>query len=155
MFNTVRHLLMLLAGLFSLPVPADLNLLQPLNFGTVAVVDNSTTQSIIIDELGNYSISSGLRTLVPGQPAIFEASNYPGNLQLFVSSMITRANTSSDVYSVEQFTLSNLHIQSSVITGGDGTAQIIVGGTMQTSGSGTLNFVDTTYESTLSITINY
>ena len=153
--NNVIKLTILAFGFLSLAIRADLNLLQPLNFGTVAVVNNATTQSITIDELGNYSISSGLRTLEPGEPAIFEASGFPGNLQLFISSLITQANTNSVIYSPEQFTLTQLHTQSSVITGGDGTAEIIVGGTMVTSGSGTLNFVDTTYTSDLRITINY
>lgn len=146
----------ILIGLLSCSyAQAQVREIQPMSFGSVVILDNSSVQSISIDELGNISYSSGIRIVQPGNPGIIEGLGYPANAQLFVTANVAQGNTNSTVYSPEQFVLSTLHTATSVITESDGSFQLVVGGTLQTSGSGSRNFADTDYSATLTITVNF
>ncbi|MGQ8367401.1 DUF4402 domain-containing protein [Glaciecola sp. 1036] len=127
----------------------------PLSFGSVAVLDNSSVGHIEVDSLGNISISTNFAVLEPPQYGEFRLVDYPVNANLFVTGGIVQAQTTSDAFSPEQFTLTAVNTVSVINIGSDGTALLRVGGRLETSGSGSLVFGDTTYSCRLVITVNY
>lgn len=134
---------------------ATITEVQPLSFGRVAVANNSSVQQVSVSALGNITSSAGIRVITAGSPAIFLLSDFPGNLFINLSASIIQPGTNSGVVSGEQFTLTGLDVASFIATRPDGTATVPVGGTLQTSGSGSVNFADTDYTARLMLTISF
>lgn len=137
------------------PAHSELIQIRPLDFGDIAIIDNTAAHTLSIDRLGNISVDSGIRIIRPGQPGEFEASGFAGNVELFITSQVISDVMNPGRVSGEYPNLVSLATAASVRTESDGTAIIFVGGTIQTSGSGSLDFVDETYSSDIRITINF
>lgn len=128
---------------------------QPLSFGTLVVLDNSTSGSVEIDEVGNVSISNHFATIESPQYGVVQLSGFPPNAELFITPIIMQSQLSADIVSPEQFTLSSINTVSSVVINSDGTDEIRVGGEITTSGSGSMNFADADFSASYSLTFNY
>ncbi len=129
--------------------------IRPISFGTVVVLDNSTVGSINIDAIGNVNISNHFAIIAPPLYGEFQLLNYPVNANLFLSGGILQGQSSTPVFSPEQFTLTAVNVLGIVNIGNDGSAIIRAGGRLETSGSGSLSFGDTTYTSRIIITVNF
>lgn len=129
--------------------------IEPVNFGTVAIVDNRQPLNLIIDSAGNYIISEGMYALVRGEPGIFRASGLAPNTRFFISLTPIQSRTVTETYSPEQFTVVSYNHQPSITTNGLGVAEFEVGGVFQTSGSGTTNFIDKKYTARFRVSIDF
>ena len=136
-------------------VKADIEQVKPLDFGEIAIIDNSVASQLNIDYLGNITTDSGIRIIRPGEPGEYEASGFAGNVQLFISTQVISSVMNPGQVSGEYPNLVALDAPASIRTESDGTAIIFVGGTIQTSSSGSLNFLDATYSSNIQIIINF
>jgi len=144
------------ALLFSSLAFAGITVIDKLNFGTIAVLDNTTPSDITINSITNQIIiTNGIRVLIPGNRAEFLLTDYPTYTQVFTSANIVIAETSSPTPPSEQFTLINLETVPSVMIDGTGFASVFVGGTLRTSGSGTGQYFDAVYTATYELEVNF
>lgn len=145
-----------LISMLTMPVVSqEIIEIRPISFGTVVVLDNTTVGSINIDAIGNVNISTHFAVIEPPLYGEFQLIDYPVNANLFLSGGILQGQTTTPTFSPEQFTLAAVNVPGIVNIGSDGTALIRAGGRMETSGSASLNFGDTTYTSRLIITVNF
>lgn len=145
----------LLILLFSNTVQSQLVELRPLNFGQLAITSNDSANQLSMDYLGNLAFDPPIRIITRGEPGLFVASGFAGNVQLFVTTAIQNTVMNPGLVSGEYMQLIALDVPASVFTQPDGTAEIPVGGTISTSGSGSTTFADATYVSTIRVTINF
>jgi hypothetical protein len=133
---------------------AAVTIINNLDFGTIAVVNNTTTSDLTININNSITLTNHIRVLTPGQRGEYLLSSYPAYTQLFTTVSVLQAQTSSPAPGSEQFTLVEVTTASSVTTSNSGTATVLVGGTFRTSGaSGHYN--DTPYTATLQLNVNY
>lgn len=141
--------------MLAFPAGATVTLIEPLSFGTIAVLDNSVASDIIISQTDQTTIVNHIRVIEPGRAAEFVLTDLPGNVQVFTSATITQMTTTTvDPAPTEQFTLVSVDTAPSVTTDGTGYASIKVGGTLRTSGNGS-SYVDVQYRARLQLTFNY
>jgi hypothetical protein len=152
---TVLFLAAIYICLFSSKVKADVEITQTLNFGIVAVLDNSSVHTYTIDESGNFSISGGFAIIAPGNPGAIRLSNYPGNIEVFVNGVVITAVLNPGQISQEYFVFTSVNVPPTVRTSSLGEEEFTFGGTIQTSGSGSIQFVDAQYAGQLRIDLNY
>mmetsp|Transcript_49740 Transcript_49740/g.158866 ORF Transcript_49740/g.158866 Transcript_49740/m.158866 type:complete len:156 (-) Transcript_49740:877-1344(-) len=140
---------------FSTNIKADVEVTQTLNFGIVAVLDNTSAHTYAIDESGNISISGGFAIIAPGNPGAIRLSNYPGNIEVFVNGVVITAVLNPGQISQEYFVFTSVNVPPTVRTNSLGEEEFTFGGTIQTSGSGSIQFVDAQYAGQLRIDLNY
>ncbi|WDE12072.1 DUF4402 domain-containing protein [Thalassomonas haliotis] len=146
---------LLLLFLLAFPAGATVTLIEPLSFGTIAVLDNSVASDITISQTDQTTIVNHIRVIEPGRAAEFVLTDLPGNVQVFTSATVTQmVTTTVDPAPTEQFTLVSVDTAPSVTTDGTGYASIKVGGTLRTSGNGG-SYVDVQYRASLQLTFNY
>jgi hypothetical protein len=128
---------------------------QALDLGRIAVIDNDTVGTVFINKDAFTTVSGGVRILVPGRPAIFEARGFDSNRRLFISVQANQAGTVTSEVSQEQFTVEAYDAEEFITTDAQGNADFVVGARFATSGSGSENFRDTVYSATYTVTVNY
>ncbi|MEH6711191.1 MAG: DUF4402 domain-containing protein [Paraglaciecola polaris] len=134
-------------------VEAEVIVDEPLSFGTFAIINNSSVSTISISTNDRASRTRDIQILYIGQAARLRLVNYPPFTRLFISPVLPQQSTVF-VGTTEQFTLSQVDMPDSIITDSLGEASLRVGGTLETSGNGG-SYIDTTYNLTLMLTINY
>lgn len=137
------------------PVFAQLTEVRPIDFGEIAILSNTSVQSLQMDYLGNISIDPAIRILRRGAPGLYRAQGFAGNVQLFITSNILNETMNPGQVSGEYPSLSSLIAPLSVFTRPDGSADIPFGGVVSTSGNGSLTFAEATYSSNIQVTINF
>lgn len=133
----------------------DITEISPMNFGTVVIASNSSPETIALGYTGSVGYSAGIYPVTSPSVAEFQLFNYPANQLLFISANSIQANSNSDIFSTEQFTLPHVDVPSVLTTDGSGAVTLFVGGTLQTSGSGSSSFIDTRYRINYQVTVNY
>lgn len=133
----------------------DIELLQALHLGTIAVIDNSTVSTVKITKEGLARATGGIHFIQTGQPAIFEATNFDPNRRLYINVTVLQSGTVTTMVSPEQFSIQEYDHLEFIQTDNQGTAQFLVGATFATSGSSSEGFRDTQYNANYSVTINY
>jgi hypothetical protein len=133
---------------------AAVTIVNELHFGTIAVVNNSTTSDISIQLNNSILLTNHMRVLIPGQRGEYLLSSYPAFTRLFTTVSVVQSETTSLAPGSQQFTLVAVTTAASVTTSGSGTATVIVGGTLRTSGAGG-QYNDTPYTATLDLDVNY
>jgi hypothetical protein len=126
-----------------------------IDFGTVAIVNNDSPRRIILDRAGNYQVGTGIYILRRGQAGVYRISGFAGNVRLFITVTASQGSTTTEDFSPEQFTIISYDHSESVTTNGLGVTEFLVGGIIETSGSGTTNFRDTTYTTQLRVSIDF
>jgi hypothetical protein len=144
----------IVSQLFSL-VLAGTTVVDTLSFGTVAVLDNASASEITVSLTNQVSGTNYIRILIPGHRAEFLLTSYPTHTTVFTTVNVLVAETSSPATESAQFTLVNLETAPSVTTDGTGFATVYVGGTLQTSGSGSGQYFDSTYTATYELDLNF
>lgn len=129
--------------------------ISKIDFGTIAIVNNDGPRRIILDRAGNYQVAEGIYVLRRGQAGLFRVSGFAGNVRLFVTVTPSQGSTTTDEFSQEQFSVISYDHRESVTTNGLGESEFLVGGIIETSGSGTTNFRDTTYTTQLRVSIDF
>ena len=126
-----------------------------MNFGSIAVISNNSQEFISINHMGNVSSSSAVMVVSPPSTGEFILSNFPPNQRLFVSGQSLLPSSMSIQYSPEQFSLTDVDVPSVIFSDASGSANLPVGGTLSTSGSGNNAYIDTDYSIRYQITVNY
>ena len=134
---------------------AGTTVIDTLSFGTIAVLDNSSTSEITVTSTNNISCTNHIRILIPGHRGEFLLTSYPTYTPVFTTATVLVAETSSPAPTSAQFTLVNLETASSVTTDGTGFASVYVGGTIQTSGNASSQYFDSDYTATYELTFNF
>ena len=133
----------------------DILEVSPLDFGTIAVSQNSTPGQVDVSFTGLVNYTGGIYGITPPSRGEFFLSNFPSNQSLFITSSNIQATTNSDVTSQDQFTLDSINVPSVVTTDGSGSATLYVGGVLETSADGTNNYTNTRYTISYQISVNY
>lgn len=126
-------------------VVAEITELQALNFGTVAVISNNSAASLTVDKFGNFNVSSQLRSVTPPTPGRFLVNNLAPNTGISISMSHNATTMTPLISSQEFFTFSLTDYSDYLVADGNGEAELFIGGTITTSGSGSLNFAQTDY----------
>jgi len=134
---------------------ATITEVDDLSFGAIVVLDNTITSEITVDLQGRVTFTNHIRLIDLGHPAHFVLSNYTPYTQLFTSASVVTAETTSNNASSQQFTLINVTTSPTVTTSVAGIAEVFIGGTLQTSGSGTNQYYDQKYTAMILLTVNY
>jgi len=127
--------------------------IQELSFGTIVILDNSTSNYIYIDQNGQSGYQ-GIAPITQPSRAEYLLQGFPANKNLNVLLTLTKPNTESDQYSSEQFVVTQLYYDNTVQTSSDGSATIFIGGRLETSGSGVNAYSDSNYDARFTITVN-
>lgn len=144
-------ILLLLSNAASAQIVEDV----PISFGTVAVVNNDSSGSLSVDIFGNLSVDSNFRVITPGNFGVFSISGLPANSSLPVEISVTNPSMNPGRAFNETFVFSVNSFDQTARADARGEATIRVGGTITTSGSGSRNFEQASYESQIRITINF
>jgi hypothetical protein len=59
--------------------------LQPLSFGTIAIINNSQPGTLTIDRFGNVTSSNNFRIVLPPQEAVFQLYNLAPNTGISIT----------------------------------------------------------------------
>lgn len=128
--------------------------LQSINFGTIAVTNNSFPSSITIDPAGNTQVVGGLAIISAGNHGVYEISEQLPNTSVSVAVSVLNSQMIGQIASEETFTFDVINNVNSIFADNNGTAILQIGGRISTSGNASKAFTDTTFESTIQITIN-
>ncbi len=128
--------------------------IQELDFGTIVVVDNSSQSTITITSSGNILPTNKIWVTSEGTPAEFLITGYLPHTSLFTTVNIVSAITATLGAPTEQFTLTAVETPAGIITNGVGEGRVLVGGTLQTTGSSTA-YNNTTYQATYNLDVSF
>jgi hypothetical protein len=151
----MRVLAVFVLLVFQLFAHADVFQVQELNFGTIAVIDNSASESLTIDKFGNTTVSAHLLVVSPPIPGRFLIDNLAPNTGISISMSHNASTMTPLISSQEFFTFSLTDYSDYLVADANGEAELLIGGTIATSGSGSLNFAQTDYRINYRVTFLY
>jgi hypothetical protein len=148
-------LLMLLLLPLNMPNAQVIQQLQPLSFGTIAIVNNSQAGTLTIDRFGNVTSNTNFRIVLPPQEAVFQLYNLAPNTGVSItlshsSNQLRPVGTSGEYL---EFTLTDYSRY--LVVERDGTVEFRVGGTVSTTGSGSLNYAQAEHSIVYRINLLY
>ena len=132
---------------------AQVTVLEPLNFGTIVIPDNTSIRSITLLPNGG-STSNSIYLMQSGHPAELLLEGLGAGVQISFSdagvfTALSRVNGGN------AFTLSNISYSNTVVTtNAYGMATVKIGGQLNTSGNAQ-PYLDDRYSTTIEITIAY
>jgi hypothetical protein len=141
----MKGLIVFASLLFQSLAHADIFEIQALDFGTIAVTDNSSAESLTIDKFGNTIVSSKLLVVSPPTSGRFLIDNLAPNTGISISMSHNASTMTPLISSQEFFTFSLTDYSDYLVADANGEAELLIGGTITTSGSGSLNFAQTDY----------
>lgn len=153
-FNCHTIAIGLCALLTTSAVWAELDLIQPLQFGKIAITGNSSVSVTSVRRNGSQTSSNKILIIERGHPAIIQLSNYPAYTTLSLSA-------SPPFYSgaaypgTEQFAITAVDMPATVRTDPTGQVQFNLGGTLSTSGVGGVYYSNAVYEMYIDIEISF
>ena len=142
--------------LFSSPNIAETIVeISPLDFGTIAIKDNSAPYTHRVRYTGQILNDPEIIIVSPGSPAEYLITGLPPSTLITISVTSPTGVTTSPAAgaSNEQFTISNFDYLPSVTSDATGEYTLFVGATITTSGTNT--YEDTLYVTTMTINISY
>nr|WP_241664413.1 DUF4402 domain-containing protein [Ningiella ruwaisensis] len=151
----MRFLTFLIGCVYSGCTQANITELQSLNFGTIALVDNSSVGDIIVDKFGNVTSTSHFRVVIPPQPAHFLIDGLAPNTGVSIAISHSATQMSPLTSSPETLTFSLIESAEYVVADANGEAEIKIGAKLSTSGNGSLNFAQTDYRINYQVTFLY
>lgn len=134
---------------------AEVRIISSLDFGTVAILDNTTIGFLNINESGGFTSSDHFLVITPSQYGLIELYDYLPGSEVDLTATVIQATSTSPVISPEKFTLTNVNIVDSVLIDSTGVAQVRFGGRLETSGNSSLSFADTQYTHRIQISVNF
>ncbi|MCF6438111.1 DUF4402 domain-containing protein [Pseudoalteromonas luteoviolacea] len=138
----------------SLPVLGRIDVLTPLDFGTILISDHSQTSRVKIGVNGQNTTSGAVHLVSGGNAAELALSSLPPLHQISVStSIVTPLLSHSNLY-VPGINLVQLEHINSVVSDSQGNAALKIGGTIEVSAQPS-QFPDGTYRVWANIELNY
>jgi hypothetical protein len=133
---------------------ANIDIVQQLSFGKLAIVSNASVSTTTMRRNGTQLSTNKILIVEQGRPALIQLTDFP-----IYTTMTLTANTpvtSSMAYGgAEQFTVTALEMASTIKTDNLGQANFLVGGTLATSGNGGSYFNNATYDIYIDIELSY
>lgn len=134
-----------------------ITIVKNLSFGSVVLKDNSVSHSYSISFAGDVNIDPAYIVITPGSPAELFISEFTPHTLLNVSILVPDTGTQfagASNPASSQFTIDNHHVAASTITTNAlGEAEVSVGATLSSSGSGF--YIDATYFNQFTLVVNY
>jgi hypothetical protein len=149
-WKTAYACAVILSQIAVFPAYADVNELQPLDFGRWIITANNAQHSIILNTNGSYSSSPALVMLDPPSEGIYQITELPAFAEI-ISVDVTMTQSLQGGGS-EDFTLQDFQVIAPDADGA-GETTITLGATARTSGSGN-DYDDSVYNGTLELDIN-
>ena len=134
---------------------AEVTEISILDFGKIVISSNNAASQAIVNRNGGAQYVGNIFPVSPPHRAEFALTNFPPNTTIFISATSIQATSNSEVASNEQFKLDNIDTPSSIVTNSNGSATLYVGGTLQTSGSGSNAYTNTNYSLKYRLDLNY
>lgn len=133
---------------------AQLIQIQPLDFGTVTLLDSSTVGTVALAPDGTYVASPQIAMTSPPTPARFEATDFPPNTAGSVS--VTDGTVTEGGNGTGQtFSISSYVIDPAVaVTDGNGDFTFDLGATLSTEGDGNA-YPSGAYTGTITVTVTF
>ncbi|WP_395342094.1 hypothetical protein PN836_000065 [Ningiella sp. W23] len=133
----------------------ELEEIQPLSFGTIVVLSNVEVESYQISKEGNVELSDNLLVFSPGQRGLYRVTGLPPNSNVLLSTQILDNFFRSTELNTERFRFTSLN--TSVVHRTDDTGRVVlpVGGTISTSGNGSLVFGAAPHTADFIVEIDY
>lgn len=151
-FASNISLLLLIFSDFS---TAEVTEVSKLDFGKIVLADNNLPYQVIVNRDGESQYIGNIFPISQPERAEFYLTNFPINTIIFITATNIQATSNSKTFSNEQFTLENIDIPKSIVTDPNGTATLYVGGTLQSSGSGSNGYSNTDYSLKYQLEITY
>lgn len=130
---------------------------KTLDFGVIVLKNNNANYVMNMTFSGNITADPEIIIIESGHPAEYDLSDFPPNTQLTIDIIApdTETNLAGAIDpSTSQFTITNYHTSSSIITTDAlGNATISVGATLTSSGTGF--YKDAIYFSYITIMVSY
>ena len=128
----------------------------PLNFGTIALIDNSAQYTLQITMVGGTVNDPQIVIISPGNAGQYSLSGFPANTLVNIG--ITTATGFTQLAGFtnpasEQFQVLNFSTTTPVNTDSNGEKTIQVGATLKTSGVG--SYMDAMYIIFMNVTVSY
>jgi len=136
-------------------VSADIEILQTLDFGTVAIKSNNRIERYTISKEGNNNASSNIVIFSNGTRGLFRLFNLPSNQNVFITTTIADLTLRSPEFNTDQFNFESLESLTVFRTDANGEVIVPVGGTIATNGDGSINFGVSPLAGTFSFSVNY
>jgi hypothetical protein len=146
----------LTAVLLLLPAVArtEVQQIQPLSFGKIAIASNSSVSTTTVRRNGSQSSTHKIFIVQKGQPASIQLADFPIFTTIHLSA-ITPVTSSMPYGGSEQFTLTALDMPESIKTDNSGRANFYIGGTIATSGMGGSYFNGASYDLYIDLELSY
>ncbi len=112
--------------------------IQPLTFGSIAVLANDDTYQYSITRQGGISKSDKIIIVSPGQRGLYRVSDLPPNSVVVVTAQILDNELDSTELNNERMDFVSLDSVGAYFTDQNGEAVVSVGGTISTKGGGSL-----------------
>ncbi|WAJ70814.1 DUF4402 domain-containing protein [Catenovulum adriaticum] len=144
-------------SIFLLPVVclAQLDMIQPLTFGTIVVGKNDGVSYIEVSPLGTMKAYNHIWIIKSGQNAEFLVSNLPPYKEVNIQVDTLTTTTSTQINDTEQFLVDTVTIlPSPITTDSTGKAKIYIGAVLKTTGNNKI-YLNTEYTANFRITLNY
>ena len=127
--------------------------LQRLNFGTLAISDNSSVSRLTFPRTGrNIAIEGNFALIIAGSPGQYRFSGFPASTSLDISLDVTSLTTGASGFP-ESLTVDSYDFDD-VTTDSQGEAELFLGARLNTSGNGDA-YVDAPYSGTSTLRVEY
>ncbi|MCU4677440.1 DUF4402 domain-containing protein [Catenovulum sp. 2E275] len=150
----MKHLILLFVLIPSVCM-SQIEMIQPLSFGTIVVGKNNEVSYIEVSPLGVTQAHNHIWLIEEGQNAEFLVTNLPPYREINVQIDILTPTAKSNFHDTEQFVVDSVAAFPSPITADSvGQAKIYVGAVLKTTGNNQ-TYLNTEYMANFRITLNY
>lgn len=133
---------------------ALLEVVEPLDFGSVVVTGNSSISTTRLFRSGQQQSTNRLLVLTPGHPAIVRLSDFPPNRTFTISANLP-VMSAAPFAGTAQFSITGLEIPNSIATNSFGVVEFTLGATLATSGNGLPYYNQARYTMDIELEITY
>lgn len=152
----MRYLIFLIiATVIQFPLRADIEMVSQLDFGTIAVLDNTGVETYQLYSDGRVRTSDNILIVKNGAPAVMRVFNLDPNIPLVVSTLITNNTFRSPEPNTNTFELTE--VATPILLNTDEFGEVIfnVGGTLATDADGSLLYGNSFLLAQFDVTIDF
>ena len=148
-----KHLLTSIFLFYTSHSIADLAKIKDIDFGTIAIGDNSEVSRLTVTRQGQIYRTKNLYVIEGGAPGEIEVTNYLPGTTLYLSATPS-TTTLAATGILANFNMTAVDIAPSVFIGNSGVGTVTVGGTIESTGDDKV-YYDAEYNSSISIMVNF
>ncbi|CAH9066145.1 hypothetical protein PSECIP111951_03511 [Pseudoalteromonas holothuriae] len=141
-----------LSGLLFGSISTFAQVIEPLDFGTLVIVQNNQESSISVFHDGRV-VTSGLYTHTRGHPALLIVDSLQPNSRVYISDNVSQVRLNNN-FDNQHFIVEKLLYRQSHITDQHGELELSIGAMLKTSANGR-PYYDGQYSCVLEISVDY